>query len=286
MMTAGSASQYSRRQPSSRRFFIAGCQRSGTTMMRLILESHRDIQCIDEQYSYEVLAGRVKQPEPTSPVVGFKIPVWSEQLLQAELHWNEYSYQYGNDPVPNFYDREPLIFMVRSPLDTISSMMRLKVESDSWLQRVGVPVLNSMAEEGRLSEQLRADLDFASSCEFPDVAMGALYWKLKSSAALRYIESGLPVHIVIYERFVAAPMAFLPGILRQVGVDWDDSVLLHHEKPHGELVDGKAIGDTDPSRPIDTRSIGHSRSSLSSSQMELVERMVGDLEKRLRSQAP
>lgn len=285
MMTAAGAAESSSRQPASRRFLIAGCQRSGTTMMRLILESHRDVQCFDEQYSYEILAGRVKHHEPTSPVVGFKIPVWSEQLLQAELHWNEYSYQYGNDPVPNFYGREPLIFMVRSPLDTVSSMMKLKVESDSWLQRVGLPVLNSMAEEGRLSEQSRADLEFASSCECPDVAMGALYWKIKSSAALDYIEAGLPVQLVIYERFVGAPTAFLPGILRHIGVDWDESVLLHHERPHGELVDGKAIGDTDPNRPIDTHSIGHSSISLSASQMALVEKMAGDLEKRLRSQA-
>lgn len=284
MMALSDAPESGSRQV-PRRFFIAGCQRSGTTMMRLILESHRDIQCIDEQYSYEVLAGRAGQPEPTTPVVGFKIPVWTEQLLEAQLHWNEYAYLYGNDPVANFYDREPLVFMVRSPLDTISSMMRLKVESDSWLQRVGLPVLNSMAEDGRLSEQHRAELSFASSCEFPEVAMGALYWKIKSGAVLAYIDAGLPVHLVIYERFVGAPMAFLPGILRHIGVDWDESVLLHHERPHGELIDGKAIGDTDPSRPIDTHSIGHSSTSLSASQVELVEKIVGGLEKRLRSLA-
>ena len=268
-----------------RRFLIAGCQRSGTTMMRLILESHRDIQCIDEQYSYEVLAGRVAQSEPTSPVVGFKIPVWSEQLLQERLHWNEYSYQYGNEPIPNFYAREPLIFMVRSPLDTISSMMKLKVESDSWLQRVGVPVVRSMAESGRLSGELRADLDFASSCEDPEVALGALYWKIKSSAVLSYLEADLPIHLVIYERFVAGPAAFLPGILAHIGVDWDESVLLHHEKSHGEIVDGKAIGDTDPARAIDTRSIGHSSTSLSTSQMDLIAAIVGGLESKLCSLA-
>jgi hypothetical protein len=131
-----------------RRFLIAGCQRSGTTMMRLILESHKNIQCVDEQYSYEMLSGRLAQPDTTGALLGFKIPVWTEQLLQAQLHWNEYAYLYGSDPVPNFYDREPIIFMVRSPFDTISSMLRLKVESDSWLQRVGVPVVRAMAKAG------------------------------------------------------------------------------------------------------------------------------------------
>jgi hypothetical protein len=268
-----------------RRFLIAGCQRSGTTMMRLILESHKDIQCVDEQYSYEMLSGRLAPPDTTAALLGFKIPVWTEQLLRAQLHWNEYAYLYGNEPVPNFYDREPLIFMIRSPFDTISSMLRLRVESDSWLQRVGVPVVRAMAESGRLSEEFSADLDFAASCDEPEVAMGALYWKIKSSAALSYLAADLPAHLVIYERFVATPEAFLPGILQHIGVDWDDSVLQHHQRPHGEIVEGKAIGDTDPARSIDTRSIGHSNAHLSARQIQLIEQIAGDLERTLHSRS-
>lgn len=268
-----------------RRFFIAGCQRSGTTMMRLILGSHRDIRCIDEQYSYEMLSGRLTLPDTTAALLGFKIPVWTEQLLRPQLDWNEYAYQYGNDPVRNFYDREPIIFMIRNPFDTISSMLRLRVESDSWLQRVGVPVVRGMAESGRLSEEFRAGLEFADSCDDPDVAVGALYWKIKSSAALGYLEAQLPVQLVIYEQFVAAPAAFLPGILRHIGVEWDESVLEHHQRPHDEIVEGKAIGDTDPARSIDTRSIGHSGARLSALQIQLIERVVGDLEKTLHSRS-
>lgn len=264
-----------------RRFFIAGCQRSGTTMMRLILESHKDIQCIDEQYSYEMLSGRMPQVDTAAALLGFKIPVWSEQLLQPQLHWNEYGYLYGSEPVANFYNREPLIFMVRSPLDSITSMMRLKVAGGSWLQGVGVPVVKGMAESGRLPATLSADLRFATSCADPEVAMGALYWKIKSSAALSYLEAGLPVHLVIYEHFVASPAKLLAGILQHIGADWDESVLQHHERPHGEIVDGKAIGDTDPARAIDTRSVGHSDSHLTSYQIGLVARIVAGLERKL-----
>lgn len=269
-----------------RRFFIAGCQRSGTTLMRLILESHRDIACFDEQHSYEILGGRRARPDPAAEVldretVGFKIPVWSEQLLQARLHWNEYAYLYGSATIPNFYDREPLIFMMRSPLDTVSSMMRLSVEQDSWLQRVAVPVVHTMFESGRLPPQLQADFAFALSSSDPEVALGALYWKIKSSAALSYLENGLPVHVVTYERFVTDPVTFLPGILQHIGVRWDDRVLEHHQVPHGEVIDGKAIGGTDPARPIDARSIGHSATHLSPSQVGLIESIAGDLEKTL-----
>lgn len=284
--TAEHAARVERPRASDRRFFIAGCQRSGTTLMRLILESHTDIACFDEQYSYEILAGRRAPPRPASEVadfeiVGFKIPVWSEQLLQARLHWNEYAYLYGSATIPNFYDREPLIFMLRSPLDTVSSMLKLSVENDSWLHRVAVPVVHAMSEGARLSDEFEADLKFALACSDPEVAIGALYWKIKSSAALSYLDTGLPVHVVAYERFVANPATFLPGILQHIGVRWDDSVLKHHQIPHGEVIDGKAIGGTDPTRPIDTRSIGHSAIRLSPCQVGLIERIAGDLARTL-----
>lgn len=115
------------------------------------------------------------------------------------------------------------------------------------------------------------------------MAIGALYWKIKSSAALTYVEAGLPIHLVIYERFVATPGAYLPAVLRHTGVDWDGGVLQHHERPHGEIVDGKTIGDTDPARAIDTRSIGHSNTHLSEQQIQLIERITGDLERTLNS---
>ncbi len=36
-------------------FFILGCQRTGTTLMRLILESHSMVKCFDEPQCYEIL---------------------------------------------------------------------------------------------------------------------------------------------------------------------------------------------------------------------------------------
>lgn len=48
--------------PDCRRFFITGCQRSGTTLLRLILEGHQDIRCFDETRSYGVLAGQQADP--------------------------------------------------------------------------------------------------------------------------------------------------------------------------------------------------------------------------------
>jgi hypothetical protein len=37
------------------RFFISGCQRYGTTMLRLVLESHSHIHWFDEAIGYRLL---------------------------------------------------------------------------------------------------------------------------------------------------------------------------------------------------------------------------------------
>ena len=62
------------------RFFILGCQRSGTTLLRLILEVHPDVFCYDELKGYAVLQGAIQEDLPHARLIGFKIPRWTEQM--------------------------------------------------------------------------------------------------------------------------------------------------------------------------------------------------------------
>jgi Sulfotransferase family len=54
------------------RFFILGCQRTGTTLMRLVLESHPDVFCYDELKSYAVLRQRSVEWVPGSVLPNVK----------------------------------------------------------------------------------------------------------------------------------------------------------------------------------------------------------------------
>ncbi|MBF0635142.1 MAG: sulfotransferase, partial [Nitrospinae bacterium] len=62
------------------RFFISGCQRSGTTMLRLALESHPDVHCFDEIIGNDILVREAKGEKAEFTVkegatrIGFKIP--------------------------------------------------------------------------------------------------------------------------------------------------------------------------------------------------------------------
>ena len=262
-------------------FFITGCQRSGTTLLNLMLESHQDIHCFDESLSYNILAKRMSAPNTGNKLVGYKIPIWAEQLLESVLDGNELALVTDIDQVPNFYGRENVIFIVRNPIDTVSSMLNLTLGGDSWLELVAVPVIQRKLSNPYFASDFSSEIESAMSSPDRSVALGALYWKLKTSALLMYRKAGLPVHTVFYEALVEDPRSVMSGVLDFLGVSWDESVLNHHTLSHSQIIDGKAIGNTDPSRPIDTHSIGRWKEVLTEPQIEIIRRITTPLEEKL-----
>jgi len=257
------------------RFLIAGCQRSGTTLMRLLLGSHSEITCIDEVLSYEMLAGNQRREE--SRVMGFKIPVWTEQLSEPVLRANELAWLCGFRDVRNFYSGEKIVFLLRNPLDTVCSMMKLKLLHSSWLERVCLPVLERKLSESEFVEAFQDDILAATNAADRLAASGALYWKCKTGALLRYMKSGLPVHPVIYEQLVTTTATVMREVLGFLGVEWQESVLQHHRRSHSQIVGGKAMGGTDPSRSVDGESVGQWKRSLTREQIEIVRRISDPL---------
>jgi hypothetical protein len=68
-----------------RRFLITGCQRSGTTLLRLILGSHSKIHCYDEYLAYARLRDGDASEAQGCQLVGYKIPRWTEQLNDRKI---------------------------------------------------------------------------------------------------------------------------------------------------------------------------------------------------------
>jgi hypothetical protein len=97
------------------RFFIVGCQRTGTTLLRLILETHPDVFCYDELNGYAVLQTSPVENPSLARLVGFKIPRWTEQLTRPILV-DEGAEGFSN----NFYRGEKILFLRRNVRDTIA----------------------------------------------------------------------------------------------------------------------------------------------------------------------
>lgn len=260
----------------SRWFFITGCQRSGTTMLRLVLECHSDVFCFDEIQSYRVLGTREHAEEITKRLVGFKIPRLAEQLDGAE------TYDYGLPEAPaGFYRGQKVLFIVRDFRDVVASMLKLR-GTRSWLEEWAVPIVRHKVErDAGFAERWRGEL---ALCETSGslAAIGALYWAYKNEALLRYAERRYPVLPLSYESLVSAPRTELERVCRFLGVDFQDALLDHPGQAHGELFEtGLTVGGTDPKRRIDEASVGQWRDWLDPAGERLASRIARPVEDRI-----
>ncbi|MGA3202069.1 MAG: sulfotransferase [Bryobacteraceae bacterium] len=284
-------------------FFIVGCQRSGTTLLRLVLDSHPEIRCFDELQSYRLLASKSSEQTIRESWVGLKIPRWTEQLdspVQLDFGLIE--------KADHIYEGQKILFLVRDYRDTIASMLKLKDGSESWLAHWAKPTLDTIASMLKLKLKLkygaeswlgrwakptlrwkvetepgfatkwRRELELCRASRGSLVALGALYWSYKNEALLRYSERGHPVLGVSYEQLVREPETELRRICSFLDIDFSNELLDHSSKLHGEVFEsGRTVGNTDPRRSIDTSSVGQWREFFGDKDAALAEAIVGKL---------
>lgn len=258
-------------------FYLAGCQRSGTTLLRLILNSHSAITCHDEAVAYQYFLNPAEVPEvkPGTRITGYKIPRFAEQLLSDVVSDTDYPH------ISQFFsEQDEILFITRNVLDVIASMKSLPVtEEISWLQKYGVEILQYKMQSPAFRQKYSREIEIVEQSNYSEGAVGALYWKYKNDARFEYEKRGLKIFPLHYEELVSSPRSVIEGIADFLNVPFEDSLLNHHKQTHGELeANGKAIGGTDPSRAIFTSSVGRHRNVLSEEDLHLIEKIVGPLE--------
>lgn len=265
------------------RFFIVGCQRSGTTLLRLILECHAHVFCYDEMHAYDVLMKGEEQHSGPESLIGFKIPRWTEQLLQDTL-WDEGL----PGSCPSFYHGEKLLFLIRDPRDSVASMYKLGSVGARWVEMWPARILlRKILRDGSFRAMYAEDLARVGQSECFLAATAAFYWIYKNSAFLQYRKAGLPVHGVRYEELVTNPEPVLRGVCEFLQIDWDDALLEHNKREHTELfVNGLTVGNTDPKQAISTGSIHQAVQFLSSHELRTVDEITNKLNLLLDAEIP
>jgi hypothetical protein len=257
--------------PTRADFFIIGCQRSGTTLMRLILECHSRIECVDEGLAYSVLAGQY-QPVRAGVLLGLKVPAVTEQFAETTL-WDPT----GLDEVPNPYQRQPLVFLVRDARDTIASMRALHVHGRRWIDGWLKPTLAAKRERcGRFAERYGSELAALDAAGTPELALAAFYWRYKTEACFDYLARGFPTLLVRYEDLVGRPGTELLRVCEFLDVEWEPALLAHSRMPHADVDDrGFTIGGTQVRRAINGLSVDRWRAAFTEEEAAIMLRFAG-----------
>lgn len=237
-------------------FFIVGCQRSGTTMLGLALDSHPLLTVHPERSSRELFGQRFEEP---GRIVGLKLPM---RTLQFHL-------------LRRMYPEAKYLFLTRDCRGVIASMLQLQVAGKPWLKTHAVRELEHnlpFVVDWRLRKRLiAAYVRWRASGDWVSIAV-LMFW-VKNHALNDYVREGLPVLHVSYDRLVATPSAGFAEILRFLDVEWHDAVL-HHDKTHS----GITTGGTDAARPIDGASASRWRDALDDATLEKIERTMNHLD--------
>jgi len=241
----------------SKIFFILGCQRSGTTLMRLILESHSKISCVDENRAYSILSNQkllndeLKKNSKKS-WLGFKTPRLTEQMLEPFLA------DFGiNFRTQNKYEGLPIIFMIRNVLDTVASMKTLDQDGTSWIKRWAHQTVNFWCKTTpNFKNNFKRELKLLEKTKNKDIVAGSIYWKYKTSSYLKYESKSIPIIKINYEDLVTEKKATIKKVLNFLNLRWENSLLEHEKLPHAETdQSGITVGNNDTKIPINKNSI-------------------------------
>lgn len=241
------------------RILITGCQRSGTTLMGLIMDSHPLISNVDE--------------------ADFK----SVDDLSTEFHSCAKLPQVSADVdyIKNEFKADTVIWMVRNPFDVIKSMMNLQISrgrsrTESWGSTYSHVEISKMLQylpseslfpHQKLLDQYRAVLaNSVLRCSDQGNILSCITcWVLKQEC-YKYLKlSGLNVVLVRYEDLVSSPEIILADLFSELKIEWHTDTLRHHE-----LHSGISIGKTLNTRAIDQSSLFYSKKYFNDSELKLI----------------
>jgi len=250
-------------------FLISGCQRSGTTLLGLALQAHKDITLFEEDQSrFQERVGEtllLKFPacleyDAQNPqLIGFKAPRDSHRLLRL---------------IESKPDLKTL-WLHRSALQVAASMVSLNINGVSWAMgwapreiRKYLTAFDDPALTQDFSHAQALGNDRAK-----ELAFAALCWRAKA-AQFKYYQTHIPDNLIRidYDELVQTPRSTLTRITAYLDLDWDENLLKHSDVLAPEM----RPGETSTQRPIDGSSLDKWRSHLTPADQDIITRYKGE----------
>lgn len=208
--------------PSNAPVFVLGCSRSGTTLLRLILDAHPNIACPPESKFIVQLAKILELEQARN---GFMSLGYSEEEVRARIRsWIDgvFAEYCGKTRKLRWADKTP------HHLDHMETLDQIFNGEAQYLGivRHGLDVANSLMgyDFGVLKEYRQVH---------PPGVAEAQFWVDQNEKLLRCCEiAGDRFHFVRYEELTTSPETELKGMFAFLGEPWDPSVLQYNDVPH------------------------------------------------------
>ena len=243
----------------SKQFMIVGSQRSGTTLLELILDSHPDIKILGEPEVYNSF----NKSSDNGKHLGYKVPMWTHR------------YHFFRDTYPN----SKILFLFRDIKSIASSMLSLvfkQYNNRDWVDiNARGEMMNSIT--GISKPYIRNFFRKEIGTQDNKVLIATLCAYIKSYLYEEYKNAKMDVFPVKYHKLVQEPREEIERVLFFLKIPWSDEVLRHHE-----LHKGVFIGNTNSQRKIDVSSLEKWRKRFSEEEIKRIDEYLTYLEKNIK----
>ena len=203
-------------------FFVLGCVRSGTTMLRQILERHPALVCPEETHLF-------RWPHP------FGTPDYRNAVLgNATLRRHRELDGISEDEFAAMLDRAPTRRALTEAY-MAAYRARRKPEAARWFEKspqnvYGLQTIHGLFPEARFLHIVRHPLEVAASLKLGKIVkvaspVGAANYWLEAVLALARLRESVPGRVwqVRYEDFTAAPLAHLRALFAFLAEPFDEA---------------------------------------------------------------
>jgi len=249
--------------------FIGGVPRSGTTLLRVILDTHPRIHCGTELRVVQALANLSTNAEQSAAKIlesayGVDLPRLREIFAELILEFLRPAWQASGKPrvaektpwnllafpqLHRLFPRSPLIHVIRDPRDVVAS----RLERDR------------MAASGNAIDTVA--LAGHRAREWTDAMAIGRFMRSNSEFAARYFE-------IRYEALVRTPEPVLRELFAFLEEDFDPAVLNFH-RTQREVTGSEEWSAQAVQRPLFESSIGRWKQDLSESEQAAVTSVAG-----------